>query len=163
MSLVRAQQGEPEKRPFSNGLFSIQSEGLVWNLTAGEYVIAVGVWHLAPACIFHSDWCHTSLRDDSIQTFGLIPYTPSAWVSKLSFSLAPLLIFDQQYMITIHSLTKQSLREVGRRPKKITEFWCLDFFNKTINVALTKGHHYGIMRMPNQLNILAKAISVYRG
>ena len=45
MSLVRAQQGEPEERPFSNGLFSIQSEGLVWNLTAGEYGIAVGVWH----------------------------------------------------------------------------------------------------------------------
>ena len=44
-----------EKRPFSNGLFSIQSEGLVWNLTAGEYVIAVGVWHHASECIFPSD------------------------------------------------------------------------------------------------------------
>ena len=46
--------------------FSIQSEGLVWNLTAGEYVIAAGVWHHAPACIFPSDWLHTSLRVDSI-------------------------------------------------------------------------------------------------
>ena len=35
--------------------FFIQSEGLVWNLTAGEYVIAVGVWHHAIACIFPSD------------------------------------------------------------------------------------------------------------
>ena len=41
-----------EKRPFSNGLFSIQSKGLACNLTAGEYVIAEGVWHHASACIF---------------------------------------------------------------------------------------------------------------
>ena len=47
--------GSQEKRPFSNGLFSIQSEGLVCNLTAGEYVIAAGVWHHASACIFPSD------------------------------------------------------------------------------------------------------------
>ena len=44
-----------EKRPFSNGLFSIQSEGLACNLTAGEYVIAEGVWHHASACISPSD------------------------------------------------------------------------------------------------------------
>ena len=40
------------------------------------------------ACIFPSDWCHTSLCDDSIQTFGLISSTPSAWFSKLSFRVA---------------------------------------------------------------------------
>ena len=36
-----------EKRPFSNGLFSIQSEGLACNLTAGEYVIRriATVWY----------------------------------------------------------------------------------------------------------------------
>ena len=55
-----------EKRPFSNGLFSIQSEGLACNLTAGEYVIAEGVWHHASACIL--------LRIDYIQHFVLIPY-----------------------------------------------------------------------------------------
>ena len=47
--------GSQEKRPFSNGLFSIQSEGLACNLTAGEYVIAEGVWHHASACISPSD------------------------------------------------------------------------------------------------------------
>ena len=31
--------------------FFIQSEGLVCNLTAGEYGIAVGVWHHAPPYI----------------------------------------------------------------------------------------------------------------
>ena len=50
--------------------FFIQSEGLVCNLTAGEYVIAVGVWHHAPACIF--------LRIDSIHHFVMIPFAPSS-------------------------------------------------------------------------------------
>ena len=59
-----------EKRPFSNGLFSIQSEGLACNLTAGEYVIAEGVWHHASACIL--------LRIDYIQHFVLIPYRRQA-------------------------------------------------------------------------------------
>ena len=58
--------GSQEKRPFSNGLFSIQSEGLACNLTVGEYVIAEGVWHHASACIL--------LRIDYIQHFVLIPY-----------------------------------------------------------------------------------------
>ena len=49
--------------------FFIQSEGLVWNLTAGEYGIAVGVWHHAPACIF--------LRIDAIHHFVMIPYGTS--------------------------------------------------------------------------------------
>ena len=71
-------RGSQEKRPFSNGLFSIQSEGLACNLTAGEYVIAEGVWHHASACISPSDWLHTSLRDDSIQDFALIPYRRQA-------------------------------------------------------------------------------------
>ena len=59
-----------EKRPFSNGLFSIQSEGLACNLTAGEYVIAEGVWHHASAYIL--------LRIDYIQHFVLIPYRRQA-------------------------------------------------------------------------------------
>ena len=59
-----------EKRPFSSGLFSIQSEGLACNLTAGEYVIAEGVWHHASACIL--------LRIDYIQHFVLIPYRRQA-------------------------------------------------------------------------------------
>ena len=59
-----------EKRPFSSGLFSIQSEGLACNLTAGEYVIAEGVWHHASACIL--------LRIDYIQHFVLIPYCRQA-------------------------------------------------------------------------------------
>ena len=59
-----------EKRPFSNGLFSIQSEGLACNLTTGEYVIAEGVWHHASACIL--------LRIDSMQHFVLIPYRRQA-------------------------------------------------------------------------------------
>ena len=58
------------KRPFSNGLFSIQSEGLACNLTAGEYVIAEGVWHHASADIL--------LRIDYIQHFVLIPYRRQA-------------------------------------------------------------------------------------
>ena len=62
--------GSQEKRPFSNGLFSIQSEGLVCNLTAGEYVIAEGVWHHASACIL--------LRIDYIQHYVLIPYRRQA-------------------------------------------------------------------------------------
>ena len=85
--------------------FFIQSEGLVWNLTAGEYVIAVGVWHHAIACIFPSDWFHTSLRDDSIRSFVAIPYrnklripyTPSAWFGR-QVSLRLLIIF--QYSLT---------------------------------------------------------------
>ena len=63
-------RGSQEKRPFSNGLFSIQSEGLACNLTAGEYVIAEGVWHHASACIL--------LRIDYIQHFVLIPYRRQA-------------------------------------------------------------------------------------
>ena len=47
----------------------IQSKGLVCNLTAGEYGIAVGVWHHAPACIF--------LRIDAIHHFVMIPYGTS--------------------------------------------------------------------------------------
>ena len=69
-------------------LFSIQSEGLVCNHDAVVYGIAAGVWHHASACIRPSDWCHTSLRDDSIRHFVpipyrnklRIPYTPSAWL-----------------------------------------------------------------------------------
>ena len=49
--------------------FFIQSKGLVCNLTAGEYGIAAGVWHHAPACIF--------LRIDSIHHFVMIPYGTS--------------------------------------------------------------------------------------
>ena len=49
--------------------FFIQSEGLVCNLTAGEYGIAVGVWYHAPACIF--------LRIDAIHHFVMIPYGTS--------------------------------------------------------------------------------------
>ena len=63
-------RGSQEKRPFSNGLFSIQSEGLACNLTAGEYVIAEGVWHHASACLL--------LRIDYIQHFVLIPYRRQA-------------------------------------------------------------------------------------
>ena len=53
--------------------FFIQSEGLVCNLTAGEYGIAVGVWHHAPACIFLRIDAIQSLRDDSIRHFVPIP------------------------------------------------------------------------------------------
>ena len=63
-------RGSQEKRSFSNGLFSIQSEGLACNLTAGEYVIAEGVWHHASACIL--------LRIDYIQHFVLLPYRRQA-------------------------------------------------------------------------------------
>ena len=53
---------EPEKRPFSNGLFSIQSEGLACNLTAGEYVIAEGVWHHAQRVfLLRIDYIHHSV------------------------------------------------------------------------------------------------------
>ena len=58
-----------EKRPFSNGLFSIQSEGLACNLTAGEYVIAEGVWHHAQRV--------SILRIDSIHHFVMISYKAS--------------------------------------------------------------------------------------
>ena len=59
-----------EKSKSRDLLFSIQSEGLACNLTAGEYVIAEGVWHHALACIF--------LRIDYIQHFVLIPYRRQA-------------------------------------------------------------------------------------
>ena len=50
--------------------FFIQSEGLVCNHDAVVYVIAAGVWHHAPACIF--------LRIDSIHHFVMIPFAPSS-------------------------------------------------------------------------------------
>ena len=59
-----------EKSKSKDLLFSIQSEGLACNLTAGEYVIAEGVWHHASACIL--------LRIDYIQHFVLIPYRRQA-------------------------------------------------------------------------------------
>ena len=59
-----------EKDRFRTVFFSIQSEGLACNLTAGEYVIAEGVWHHASACIL--------LRIDYIQHFVLIPYRRQA-------------------------------------------------------------------------------------
>ena len=65
-SVLRAQ----EKSKSRDLLFSIQSEGLTCNLTAGEYVIAEGVWHHASACIL--------LRIDYIQHFVLIPYRRQA-------------------------------------------------------------------------------------
>ena len=69
--MVQVQQGEPRKKHLRKQvLFSIQSEGLVWNLTAGEYGIAVGVWHHASACIF--------LRIDAIHHFVMIPYRRQA-------------------------------------------------------------------------------------
>ena len=58
----------PRKKTVQNGLFSIQSEGMACNLTAGEYVIAEGVWHHASACILI----------DYIQHFVLIPYRRQA-------------------------------------------------------------------------------------
>ena len=70
MSLVQAQQGEPRKKTVLDGLFSIQSEGLVWNHDAVVYVIAVGVWHHASACIF--------LRIDYIHHFVMMPYRRQA-------------------------------------------------------------------------------------
>ena len=59
-----------KKDRFRTVFFSIQSEGLACNLTAGEYVIAEGVWHHASACIL--------LRIDYIQHFVLIPYRRQA-------------------------------------------------------------------------------------
>ena len=70
MSLVQFRPEAPEKSKSKDLLFSIQSEGLACNLTAGEYVIAEGVWHHASACIF--------LRIDYIQHFVLIPYRRQA-------------------------------------------------------------------------------------
>ena len=70
--------GSQEKSKSRDLLFSIQSEGLACNLTAGEYVIAEGVWHHASACISPSDWLHSTLRVDSIQGFALIPYRRQA-------------------------------------------------------------------------------------
>ena len=70
-SLVQVQQGEPKNKALLRKCFIfIQSEGLVCNLTAGEYVIAEGVWHHASACIL--------LRIDYIQHFVLIPYRRQA-------------------------------------------------------------------------------------
>ena len=57
--MLRAQ----EKSKSKDLLFSIQSEGLVCNYDAVVYVIAVGVWHHALACIY--------LRIDSIQGLRL--------------------------------------------------------------------------------------------
>ena len=71
--------GTKKKRPFSNGLFSIQPEGLACNITAGEYVIAEGVWHHASACIL--------LRIDFIQHFVLIPYRRQAADSIHDFAV----------------------------------------------------------------------------
>ena len=75
--------GSQEKRPFSNGLFSIQSEGLVWNHPQG-------VWNPSQsdgmasraACIF--------LRIDSIQHFVMIPY-------KASLDFIPQQVADSIY------------------------------------------------------------------
>ena len=54
-----------EKRPFYNGLFSIQAAGLVWHqCTCVVYGIAKGVWH-HQRCILAAR-CHTMLRIDSI-------------------------------------------------------------------------------------------------
>jgi len=53
-------------------LFSIQSEGLVCNHDAVVYVIAVGVWHHALACIF--------LRIDDIHHCVMIPYHNKLWI-----------------------------------------------------------------------------------
>ena len=64
------QFGEPRKKTVLDGLFSIQSEGLVWNHDAVVYVIAVGVWHHASACIF--------LRIDYIHHFVMMPYRRQA-------------------------------------------------------------------------------------
>ena len=77
--------GSQEKRPFSNGLFSIQSEGLACNLTAGEHVIAEGVWHHASACIL--------LRIDYIHHSVMIPYKALPWfhtADKLRISSTPI-------------------------------------------------------------------------
>ncbi|MBQ5929378.1 MAG: hypothetical protein IIX02_01155, partial [Clostridia bacterium] len=62
-----------------NGLFSIQSEGLACNLTAGEYVIAEGVWHHASACIL--------LRIDYIHHSVMIPYRRQAADSIHGFAV----------------------------------------------------------------------------
>ena len=98
-------RGSQEKRPFSNGLFSIQSEGLACNLTAGEYVIAEGVWHHASACISPSDWLHTSLRDDSIQGFALIPYRRQAADFIHGFAVNLLVAFLFCFLCSIYGNT----------------------------------------------------------
>ena len=62
----KSNRGSQEKSKSKDLLFSIQSEGLACNLTAGEYVIAEGVWHHASACIF--------LRIVYIHHSVMIPY-----------------------------------------------------------------------------------------
>jgi hypothetical protein len=73
------ERGSARKNPYSPAKkrtkqslrsFFIQSEGLVCNLTEGEYVIAEGVWHHALACIF--------LRIDYMHHVVMITYTPWA-------------------------------------------------------------------------------------
>ena len=66
----KSNRGSQKIRQSSDCLIFIQSEGLACNLTAGEYVIAEGVWHHASACIL--------LRIDYIQHFVLIPYRRQA-------------------------------------------------------------------------------------
>ena len=67
-----------EKSTAQAVLFSIQSEGLAWNLTAGEHDIAAGVWHHAPACISLRIDSIRLQASDSIRRFAPIPSTPSA-------------------------------------------------------------------------------------
>ena len=96
--------GSQEKRPFSNGLFSIQSEGLACNLTAGEYVIAEGVWHHASACIL--------LRIDYIQHFVLIPYRRQAADFIHGFAVilrVAFLYYEHIYVVRKDYYTQKSL------------------------------------------------------
>ena len=98
MSLVQAQQGEPRKKTVLDGLFSIQSEGLVWNHDAVVYVIAVGVWHHASACIF--------LRIDYIHHFVMMPYRRQAADFIHGFAV----IYELQFR---PMRTKQNTRHKG--------------------------------------------------
>ena len=70
---------EPRKSKSKDLLFSIQSEGLAWNHGAVVYGIAAGVWYHAQRV--------SSLRIDSIQTFGLIPYRRQAADSIHAFGV----------------------------------------------------------------------------
>ena len=64
---------QPKKtKSLSTWSFFIRSEGLVCNLTAGEYVIAEGVCHHALACISFSNLYRATLRADYMRFLVVI-------------------------------------------------------------------------------------------
>ena len=117
---------EPKKKDRFRTVFFLSNPKDWYGITRRVYGIRrkATAWHHASACIFPSDWFHTSHRDDSIRDYVAIPYKASPWFCELHFCTMStkrkdtifrvfsfcflLLVLHQQYLTNSQVLSRMS-------------------------------------------------------